>query len=140
MAYFVLEPEVAGELGPNTVMDTSVHPPLVSRLHYEVTGWLGDDLLETFPCFVVTDRLAKALATSGLQAFELRDLELSITPEAQEFNGDREWPGFRWLVVTGRAGVDDLGVTPKAQLVVSDKALELLRSFSMDNCDVAPHL
>ena len=35
MKYFYIQPEVAGGLGKNTVMDRSVHPPIVSRLHYE---------------------------------------------------------------------------------------------------------
>jgi hypothetical protein len=58
---WVLCPEVAAELGGNTVMDAFAHPPKVSRLHLRFMGWLGDDLLETFPCFLVTSRLAKAL-------------------------------------------------------------------------------
>lgn len=41
--FFALEPEVAGGLGPNTVMDRSVHPPRVSHLHYVFDGWMGDD-------------------------------------------------------------------------------------------------
>lgn len=47
--YYRLEPEVAGELGSGTVMDVSRHPPLVSHLQFKFQGWLGDDLLETFP-------------------------------------------------------------------------------------------
>jgi hypothetical protein len=35
MKYFYIQPEVAGGLGKNTVMDRSVHPPIVSRLHHE---------------------------------------------------------------------------------------------------------
>jgi hypothetical protein len=36
--YFLIEPEVAGELGADTVMDSSVHPPRVSELHHELKG------------------------------------------------------------------------------------------------------
>ncbi|MEM6568382.1 MAG: hypothetical protein AAF957_08220 [Planctomycetota bacterium] len=46
MSFHTLEPEVAGDLGPRTVADTSTHPPAVSRLHYEFAGWLADSLLE----------------------------------------------------------------------------------------------
>lgn len=43
-----IEPEVAGGLGEETQMDSTVHPPLVKKLHLEFEGWLGDDILETF--------------------------------------------------------------------------------------------
>ena len=61
MNYFCIEPEVAGGLGQNVEMDRSVHPPVVDKLHYEFDGWLGDELLETFPCFIVTEGAMKRL-------------------------------------------------------------------------------
>ena len=66
MHYFLLSPEVAGGLGPNTMMNRMVHPPEVSRLHYEMEGWLGDELLESFPCFIVTQRVADAIQDAHL--------------------------------------------------------------------------
>ena len=55
--YYFIEPEVAGGWGGNTIADTSVHPPKISKLHYQFDGWLGDDLLESFPCFIVSESL-----------------------------------------------------------------------------------
>lgn len=139
MNYFLLEPEVAGEIGENTVMDTSIHPPRVERLHYEIGfGWHGDELLETFPCYIVSNRIAANLIQSDLRAFELRDVELTLTEEAQEGRLGVEVPKFRWLAVTGIAGRDDLGVTNEAQLVVSERALDVMRSGPIDNCLVEP--
>jgi len=57
MRYFKVEPEIAGDFGDNTVLDTSTHPPKVHKLHYEIETWLGDPILETFLCFVTTDEL-----------------------------------------------------------------------------------
>lgn len=136
MAYYTLEPEVAGGLGAGTVMDTTVHPPRVTRLHYEVEDWLGDDLVESFPCFLVSAPLAARLTAAGLGSFALRGVTVTTTPEADEQLGDGALPEFQWLDVTGVAGRDDVGVTPNGQLVVSDKALALLREFTVDNCDV----
>lgn len=61
MRFLKLQPEVAGGLGAKTIMNTTVHPPSVSILEYEFDGWLGDDLLESFPCFVVSERLKNPL-------------------------------------------------------------------------------
>ena len=138
MAYYTLEPEVAGGLGAGTVMDTTVHPPRVERLHYEFEDWLGDDLVESFPCFLVSKPLAARLTAAGLGTFQLKDVTVTTTPEAEEQLGDASLPDFHWLDVTGAAGRDDIGTTPSGQLVVSDKALALLREFTVDNCDVEP--
>ncbi len=55
--YFVLEPEVAGQLGEQTVMDRSTHPPTIEKLHFVFDGWLGDDIVATFPSFWVSKNL-----------------------------------------------------------------------------------
>lgn len=55
MKFYILDPEVAGGLGTQTEIDSSVHPPLVKRLHYELDAWMGDDLVQTFPCYLVTN-------------------------------------------------------------------------------------
>ncbi|OLT44222.1 hypothetical protein BJF85_20360 [Saccharomonospora sp. CUA-673] len=139
MAFHLLRPDVAGELGEGTVLDTSTHPPVVHQLEYVVSAWFGSDILESFPCFVVSAELGTALEKSGLGSFELADMRLTVTPEADELRRDmgvREFPTFVWLKVHGQAGVDDVGVDRRASLVVSDRALELLRRFDLDGCDV----
>ena len=135
MKYFLLQPEVAGGLGENTVMSTTVHPPLVSRLHYEFEGWLGDDLLESFPCHLVTARLRDALVEAGVSGCKFDTVEISKSDEFEEMYPDRELPRFFWLKVDGRPGVDDCGLTSKAQLVASERCLQIMKGFNLANCD-----
>lgn len=135
MSFIILEPEVAGEWGPHTIADVSVHPPRVERLHYEFHGWLWDDLLESFPCFIVTDRLASELRQSGLTGFVLDDVEVSIASEFVELYPDVELPVFRWLRVSGRAGLDDFGIGSDHRLVASSDAMNLLQRFRIDHAD-----
>jgi hypothetical protein len=40
MHHFYLEPEVAGGPGEHTLMDQTVHPPIVHQLHYQ-SDWLA---------------------------------------------------------------------------------------------------
>lgn len=139
MAFHLIRGDAAGDLGENASLDTSVHPPRVLHLHFAIDAWTGDDLLERFPVLLVTEQLAEALSASGMGAFELRDAEVTVTPEAEELlesAGIEAVPNFRWLHVTGTAGQDDFGVDALASLVVSDNALALLRGFNLDGCDV----
>lgn len=138
MNYYLLRPEVAGGLGPQSKVDTSVHPPVVTRLHFVVESWLGDDLVETFPCFLVTERLADALRESGFSGFRMGQAETSFEggPPRSGLSPGKE--GFLWLKVHGVASRSDIGITPDAQLVVSERVLQLLRRYTLSHCEVAP--
>jgi hypothetical protein len=131
MNYFFLEPEVAGELGKGTVLDTTVHPPLVSKLNYQFSGWLGDVLLESFPCFIISADTADALEKGYYTGLSFSEVETSTTPEFNAMYPDRTLPKFRWLQVLGLAGRDDFGLATDHRLVVSEKALEKLQQFGI---------
>ncbi|MBG6136069.1 hypothetical protein [Longispora fulva] len=117
-------------------MDTTVHPPVVSALEYVISDWLGDDLLECFPCHLASDRLADAIELSGLTGYRIDQVRVTLSPQAEEALEGTPLPAFRWLIAIGVAGVDDFGATAKGEIVVSDDALNLLRSFTIQNCDV----
>jgi hypothetical protein len=136
MAHYRLSPEVAGGLGPDTELDTTEHPPTVHRLHYEFQGWLGDDLLETFPCFIATRRLCAALSASSLSGYELTELVVTKSEEFEEMYPGRELPAFQWLRLTGRPGIEDFGPAPDASLIASEAALQLFQTFTLDHCDI----
>lgn len=131
--FFYIEPEVAGGLGEHTVMDVSIHPPMVSRLHLQFDGWLGDVLLESFPCFVVTVRAADALVAAGLSGFELGPVETTTSDTFGRLYPDRLLPALAWLKPTGAAGRDDFGLAPDGRLMTSKRATELLRTLGVDN-------
>jgi hypothetical protein len=99
--YFSLEPEVAGSLGKNTVIDTEVHPPSVKHLHYELDGWLGDDLLESFPCYIATDRFRCAILDVAGTGYSFAEVEISISDQFHELYPSRELPVFWWLKISG---------------------------------------
>jgi hypothetical protein len=139
VGYYTLSPEVAGGLGEGTVVDNSVHPPHVQRLHYEMEGWLGDDLLESFPCFIVTARVKDALLGLGASGFTFDSVEVSKSPTFEELHPGRKLPAFFWLKVQGRAGADDLGLSQDHRLVVSRRVLDVLRSLDLANCDVSEY-
>jgi hypothetical protein len=135
--YYILEPEVAGGLGELTVMDSSKHPPEVTKLHYEFEGWLGDEILETFPCYIVTSEVRDALEKQPVTGCSFEEATISILPVFREIYSDRYLPSFRWLKVHGTAGKDDIGLAADGRIVVSDAALAVLRRFRLDHCEVS---
>ncbi|MFT7623355.1 MAG: hypothetical protein ACI9WU_002538 [Myxococcota bacterium] len=134
--FWSLEPEVAGALGDGSVVDVTVHPPLVTKLQYSMMGWLGDDLLETFPCYIATERLADELLAERLTGFQLGTVDVVVTDQFTELYPGLKLPGFRWLRVSGEAGTADFGISKGLMLVVSDAALHVLKRSTLANCGI----
>src|SRR5262249_3620031 len=121
MKFYCLKPEVAGGIGPGTVMDRSVSPPRVERLHYVFDGWSGDELLTSFPCLIVTERLAKEIERLNASGVRFANVEITRSSQFEELQPDEPLPEFRWLQVFGMPGQDDFGSSKKNRLVVSER-------------------
>ena len=138
MTFYSVEPEVAGGWGANTLADrTGEGATIVTRLHYEFAGWLGDELLETTPCFIVTEALGSKIVEAGLTGIELGEVEVSTSDQFHDLHGDRDLPDFRWLRVHGVAYQQDFGLTSGALLIVSEPALKVLKTGNIAHADIA---
>jgi len=130
--YLYIEPEVAGGWGKNTVFDrTPGRPTVVHKLHYEFDGWLGDELLESTPCFIVSERMAREVKKMHLTGVNFDDVEVTTSEQFQELYPNRQLPKFVWLRVEGTAGQDDFAIAPDGRLVVSERALAVLRALGI---------
>ncbi len=130
MKYFYIEPEVAGGWGKNTVFNrTPEKPAVVHKLHYEFQGWLGDELLENSPCFIVSERVALGIEKAQLTGERFNEVEVTTSEEFKELYPGRQLPKFVWLKVEGTAGQDDFGTAPDGRLIVSERALGLLQEI-----------
>lgn len=135
MAY-ILKPEVAGGWGSGTVADTTFHPPRVSRLIYEFEGWSGDDLLTTFPCFIVSNDLAEIIERESLSGYTLVSVEVVKSETFIELQPDCELPEFKWLQIHGKLGIDDFSISENNRLVVSEAAFSAISRSKIDQCEV----
>ena len=97
--FFSLRPEVAGGMGPDTVMDRSTHPPVVSRLHFELADWLGDCLVTTFPCFLVLRTTAERLIATAYTGFRISTALVTATDLYWEINPGGTPPELDLLLV-----------------------------------------
>ncbi|WP_306360904.1 hypothetical protein [Nocardia sp. CC227C] len=135
MRYYSIEPEVAGGHGRGTVYDYAVTPAAVSRLHYEFSDWLGDSLLESAPCFIATVDLSRQIEQIGLTGVTFDEVETSLSPEGEELI-DHPLPEWRWMKVIGSPGESDFYLDDSATLIISERALEVLRMAGIDNADI----
>jgi len=112
---FVLEPHVAGELGVLDVSDV-------------------DDLIGSFPVFLVSAVLAARLADGDFAGFSMHSATVKAGPDY----GEAPVPTFRRLVPEPGAADPDAWVQDDHRLCVSDRLMAVLRGFELRNCDVAP--
>lgn len=135
MNRYIIEPEVAGHFGEGTEWDTSVHPPVVTKLHYVFDGWLGDPLLECFPCFIVEQSVAGALTEAGFTGITFFVAKVSSSTQFRELYPSRALPPFKWLHVSGSRS-DDVSITNDGRLVVSHRVLSLLQTLGLSNAEI----
>jgi len=148
MKLYRLGPEVAGGLGENSIIIYNENGIMkdVSYLHYKFEGWLGDELLTTTPCFIVTEKLSNAIIDSNLTGYEFQDMEVSESYNFKLLKPDVILPNFKRLIPIGTVQIEDkkvkhwsghdfcrIGIT---RLVVSDHALNILQKYSISNCDI----
>ena len=138
--FYKLEPEVSGEMGGNTELDVSTHPPKVSKLHYHLDFWLGDDLLETFPCFLVTDKLRAVIEEMKATGAAFGEVEVSFGEEFRERYPGGPLPRLSWLKPIGVPCRDDFGLVDTASLVVSERLWDAMRArANLSHCEAEPY-
>lgn len=137
MEYYKLHPEVPGGLGPNTIYDKSVIPWILNYLHAIFDGWLGGDLLKISSCYLLTNRLKDRIEEeelTGILGFCEFEIELSNTFINNYPN--KNLPRFLWMQVDGQMGKDDFAIDAKNKLIVSKRALDILKEYNLSDCEI----
>ena len=138
MNFYFIEPEVAGDWGEYSDVDVTCHPPVVTNLHYQFRGWLGDSIIESFPCYIVTLPLSQAIAHAKLTGVHFSPATVSKDEQFEEMHPEVILPPFVRLEPVGKAGIDDFGIAPNLNLIVSEQALQIIREHKATYMDVAP--
>jgi hypothetical protein len=136
MAY-VLDPFVAGQLGERTDLDASTHPPVVRHVDYVVDLPTDEDLIQSFPVFLVSEDLAVALAAANLTGFRLDDADVRPSDQYRVLGGGDAPPKpYRWLRLVS-SEVADCWLDEGYRLCVSDEMYAVLSSHKIERCEVA---
>lgn len=151
MSLFVIEPEVSGGIGENTVYqnyDAIVESgaiPIITHLHFVFEGWLGDDILEVTPCFLVSEKLKKMIERESLCGYKFQNIEISLSDNFLEMYPNRELPTFFRLIPLGKVIIQeesytnwdnmDFCISDKAYLVLSEQAKKVIERSNINYAD-----
>ncbi|QVL31354.1 hypothetical protein KIH39_21280 [Telmatocola sphagniphila] len=134
--YSILEPEVAGVIGESSFIDGSTIPQVVRSLEYKFETWFENDLLQAYPCFLVTDRLKKALEKYHGTGYSFDEVFATQSVQFELINPGITLGLFWCFKISGHAGEADFGLSEDGTLVVSANALEILRKFNLSRCTI----
>jgi hypothetical protein len=128
--YKIIQPEVIVGLGDKTVFAEATAPfKTVTKLHIELEDWLGDDLMECHPCYMVTEHLKDKLAQSDITGYAIEPMLLTRNEYfANNYRLEKKLPPFYWLKINGTAGnKDDMYIGEGKALFASDKLIDFLK-------------
>lgn len=135
--FFKLNLECCGNFGRRTLYggELTDKPPQVYRLHYEFTRKPNDDLLEVNSTFIGAATLAENLRAlvprpSGVTFDEVN---VTTTQECRQLDPGFQPGEYKWFKITGKAGIDDFGLSPDFFLVVSDRIFGVMDG-RVENC------
>jgi hypothetical protein len=134
MRYFLLN---AYSAGCNRASEADWTTNTIHKLHYEFDFWPDDVLLCSSPSWIVTAPAKDAIQSADLTGVHFDAVEVSRSELFDQLHPNRKLPEFVWMKVEGKAGHDDFGIVRKTRLVVSERALKLLRRLGIPNARVS---
>ena len=130
--FFILSLPVYGKIGDGSVWDKSGECPVVLKLDYEFDFNPDSDLFQTFPVFIVSNRLAESLLKAAFSGFEIAAMSITVSETFLKLYPGRRKPlEYSWLKVHGRSQIDDFGMHSESRLVVSKRVLDHLQGYEL---------
>ena len=153
MRYYKLKPEVAGQIGPKSKLtyeskmvkevDMVKEVKMVKEvifLEYVFYGWLGDELLTSTPCFIITKKLKQDIVGNHLTGFQIDKVKISFSQEYLELGGSIFLPKFVRLKPIESYEenknnlIKDFYYNECKDLIVSERALQVISQHKISMC------
>jgi hypothetical protein len=139
--YKIIQPEVIVGIGNDSLFEETTAPfRTVKKLHIALEDWLGDDLMECHPCYIVTENLKNALEKTNFTGFTFDNLKITKSEYfSDNYHAEKPLPLFYWLKVNGKVGIADIYVGEGSSLFCEEKLLEFLKeNFDLKYLQIDP--
>jgi len=138
MNYYKIYPEVPGHLGSKTKYNKQITPWKIINLHIIFDGWLGSEILNISPSFFITSSMKEELENNRLTGYSISDkILVEKSYLFNELYPNSNLPDFWILDIEGIPTKQDFGATKNNELVVSQKALDVLSLFNLSISEIS---
>lgn len=110
-------------------------------------GWQGDELLTTHPCFIVTESLQNDIIFNGLTGVKFKNIAMTFSDEFYEICGNIKVPKFVQMICNELCEnhvenlKNDFYILEKYKdIIVSEKALNVLKQHKIDTCMIKKYI
>ena len=135
--HYVVEPEVAGGWGKNT-LQAATGKGTAAKASLRVRRMAWRRTLGKYALFHSFGAIAREIGGAELTGVRFDEVEVTVSQEFMQLYPSRQLPKFVWLKVQGTPGGDDFGTAQDLRLVVSERALEVLRRVGIAHAAVTP--
>ena len=129
--YFVLEPEVPGELRDCLFSSDDNGRTIVEEPTFYFAAWPLDELITSHPCFFFSERLSRLVTEAELTGVVFASAQMRRSSELDEDSPGVALPPFLWGKIVGIAGKNDFGIF-RGDLVVSERAVSAMAPYCPD--------
>jgi hypothetical protein len=139
--YKVIQPEVIVGLGIDTEFVEKIAPfKRVKQLHLQIEDWLGDDLMECHPCYIITENLKNALQKTNFSGFSVEQLKMTKSEYfSDNHHIEKTLPLFYWLKINGHVDADDIYVGEGGALYCAEPFIDYLKqNFTLNYLEISP--
>jgi hypothetical protein len=139
--YKVVQPEVIVGIGNDTEFAETVAPfKTVNGLHIDLEDWLGDDLMECHPCYIITEDLKNGLKKTAFSGYTISELKLTKSEYfADNYSVKKKLPVFYWFKINGKVNIDDVYLGDGRSLFLSEKFIKYLKeNFTVKYLEIDP--
>lgn len=141
MRFYKLEPEIAGEIGDNSIIQyENGKISKIKYLEFRFTDWLGDELISTHPCYIITENLKEEILLNKLRGIQFQNILISFSDEFFELNDSTVIPNFVQIICENKYEekndviIQDFYVNEYKELIVSENALNVFQNHTLNNC------
>ena len=144
MKYYLIKPEVAGELGDNSeIIYENGRIKEVTFLEFVFLGWLGDEILKARPCYIITKKMMDDFILNEIKGMEYQKIQVSLSEEFLEIHkGNSVISEFVRIIPCNRienfdnSMQEDIYIDKCNCLIVSERLLEIIKKYKISNCDI----
>jgi hypothetical protein len=140
--FYKLNPQYCGVFGRKTLYagELTDVPSVIYRMHGDFNVYPDDELVEVSGQYLGTPTLGETLKALQPRATGLYVDEVTVTTTLdfrRNYPG-KELPPLKWFKITGKAGIDDFGLSRDHELIISERALREFRPKIM-NCKITAY-
>lgn len=130
--YHKISPIVPGDMAADADVDTASIPPVIRKASVVFKTIVLCDLMEIYPFYIVSDQLRDLISSHDLSGISWTNLTIK--------RAGKVVMGYSNMIILGKYNGDDFALGSNNLLIVSDRALSVIRELDLGDCEISDYV